>query len=74
VASEPWHLSFAPLAWECEHAFDAGDLLSAQREAGLALQPVIESCCEEILQRYFRVPSALYAVALQYTEANGVIA
>lgn len=65
VASEPWHLSFAPLAWECQRAFDAAALCRAHRDAGLALQPVIEDCCEEILGRYFQVPAGLYAAARQ---------
>jgi LAS superfamily LD-carboxypeptidase LdcB len=65
VAPEPWHLSFAPLAWECQRALDAAALCRAHRDAGLALQPVIEDCCEEILGRYFRVPAGLYAAARQ---------
>ena len=69
VAPEPWHLSFAPLAWECQRAFDPAALRRAHRDAGLALQPVIEACCEEILGRYFRVPDALYASA---TQADGM--
>ena len=65
VAPEPWHLSFAPLAWECQRSFDPGALRQAHRDAGLALQPVIDDCCEEILGRYFDVPAALYASARQ---------
>jgi LAS superfamily LD-carboxypeptidase LdcB len=63
VAPEPWHLSFAPLAWECQRAFDPAALRRAHRDVGLALQPVIEDCCEEILGRYFQVSAALYASA-----------
>ena len=65
MAPEPWHLSFAPLAWECQRSFDPGALRQAHRDAGLALQPVIDDCCEEILGRYFDVPAALYASARQ---------
>jgi LAS superfamily LD-carboxypeptidase LdcB len=65
VAPEPWHLSFGPLAWECQEAFDPAALRRAHRDAGLALQAVIEGCCEEILGRYFHVPATLYASVRQ---------
>jgi len=65
VAPEPWHLSFAPLAWECQRAFDPAAMRQAHRDVGLALQPVIEDCCEEILGRFFHVPAALYSSVRQ---------
>ncbi len=64
VAPEPWHLSFAPLAWECQRSFDPLALAAAHRRAGLALHAVIEASREQILQGYFDVPAALYARAL----------
>lgn len=64
VAPEPWHLSFAPLAWECQRGFDPAALAAAHRRAGLALHAAIDAAREQILQRYFEVPARLYAAAL----------
>jgi LAS superfamily LD-carboxypeptidase LdcB len=73
VAAEPWHLSFAPLAGQCEQAFDAAALCRAHRAAGLLLQRTIEACLDQVLRRFFRVPAELYTMALRSDELNEVI-
>jgi LAS superfamily LD-carboxypeptidase LdcB len=73
VAAEPWHLSFAPLAWECERAFDPAALFRAHRDAALALAGTIEACRDEILRRFFRVPPELYAAAWRTEGVSEVI-
>lgn len=65
VAREPWHLSHAPLAWECQHRLDASSLATACRQAHLALHETIVSMIGAILRDYVQVPAQLYAAALQ---------
>ncbi len=60
VAAEPWHLSFAPLAWQCQTAFDADALARLQYEEGMELQSEVARCREEILRRFFEVPLQMY--------------
>jgi len=72
VGAEPWHLSFAPLAWECQRAFDPVAMCNAHRDAHLALRQTIEVCRDEVLRRFFDVPEELYTVALRNEEAIGV--
>jgi LAS superfamily LD-carboxypeptidase LdcB len=59
VAPERWHLSYAPLALECDRQFSA-DLLRAcwDRELsrdGMLLSEEVDSALQEILQRYVAV-------------------
>lgn len=65
VAPEPWHLSYAPLAWACQRTLDAALLAAACRQARLALRPAVERVLGQILQEYVDVPAQLYAGALR---------
>ena len=60
VAAEPWHLSFAPLAWQCQTAFDADALTRLLCVEGMELQAEVAQCREEILRRFFEVPPQIY--------------
>jgi hypothetical protein len=60
VAAEPWHLSFAPLAWQCQTGFQSAALERLQRDAGMELQAEVAQCQEEILRRFFTVPAQVY--------------
>jgi LAS superfamily LD-carboxypeptidase LdcB len=53
IAPERWHLSYAPLAAECERALQAEALLQLLCECDtLALAPVVEAHWQEIYQRF----------------------
>ena len=53
IAPERWHLSYAPLAAECESALQAEALLQLLCECDtLALAPVVEAHWQEIYQRF----------------------
>ena len=56
VAPEPWHLSFAPLALECETAISPelikSALDNAAREKNLELQATIDKNMDEIFSRF----------------------
>lgn len=69
VAPEPWHLSYAPLAWQCQRSLDAAALATACRQARLALRPAVELVLGQILRDYVDVPAQLYAGALQGSAA-----
>lgn len=60
VAAEPWHLSYAPLAWRCQHGLDSAELARIQREAGMELMDAAQFHAEEIASRFLRVPAQLY--------------
>ncbi len=64
VAPEPWHLSFAPLAWRCQCAFDPAALAAVHGRAAIALHEVIEVVRERIVREYLAVPAWLYTTAL----------
>jgi len=60
VAPERWHLSYAPLARECEPGPGRAELLAAWDTLApgdpLALRSAVEAELDEILARYVRVP------------------
>ena len=56
VAPERWHLSFAPMALDCEAVFGPELLHEAWQGQELALRELIESELEALVQRYMTVP------------------
>jgi D-alanyl-D-alanine carboxypeptidase len=60
IAREPWHLSFAPLAAECQRRFDMSGLMAILQAHGLALQAHVRECSQEIERDYIAVPARLY--------------
>jgi len=70
VAPEPWHLSYAPLAWECQQSLDRGCLCEAHRQMRVALCDVIEERCDELLARFHHVPHALYPTESHIGQCN----
>ena len=56
VAPERWHLSYAPLATDCQHLLSPDLLRSAWRGQQLALREVIEAELDALVQRYMTVP------------------
>lgn len=64
VAPEPWHLSFAPLARECQRGFEPALHLAVLRDAGLALYGTIARIHAQIMRDYVAIPETLYACAL----------
>lgn len=60
VSPERWHLSYAPLATQCEPGPSVAALRAAwdsfdETGEGLALRDVVDAGLEELLQRYVRV-------------------
>ena len=58
VAPERWHLSYAPLALDCNGRIGAAQLLACwdrHLPDGLLLRPAIEAELEELLARYVAV-------------------
>jgi LAS superfamily LD-carboxypeptidase LdcB len=60
VAPEPWHLSYAPLARQCQQALDPARLCLAHREMGIALCDAIARRCDDLLARFHYLPDVLY--------------
>lgn len=56
VAPERWHLSYAPLARHCQHAFSTDLLRAAWRGRDLALRGEIEAELDALVLRYMTVP------------------
>jgi hypothetical protein len=60
VATERWHLSYAPLALDCGNGLTAGLLRECWEcdlpDGGMRLRLEVESALQEILRRYVAVP------------------
>ena len=56
VAPERWHLSYAPLARDCERCLKPAALRAAWSGVELALREPVEAELEAIFERYVSVP------------------
>lgn len=60
VAPEPWHLSYAPLAWRFQQAFSVTELASRIASSDIALRDEILSSLDLIYKRFIDVPAEAY--------------
>lgn len=60
VSREPWHLSHAPLAAQCQIRFDAPRLRRLLADADLALWATVSTSLEELLARFASVDATRY--------------
>lgn len=64
VAPERWHLSYAPLAAECQRTLSEGDLMIFLSDKPLALKDVVMDHLSEIYRRFIKVPWKAYPLQI----------
>lgn len=60
IAPEAWHLSYAPIAAECEKKWSATHISACIRAADIALKETVLQQFDHIYPRFVQVGSALY--------------
>ncbi|MGI9287685.1 MAG: M15 family metallopeptidase [Pseudomonadales bacterium] len=60
IAPEAWHLSYAPIAAECEKQWTAGHISACIHNADIALKDTVLQQFDHIYSRFVQVNAALY--------------
>ena len=58
VAIERWHLSYLPLADQCQEALNLGILREGLAQCDMALAAAVDDKLEEIHDRFIKLPAA----------------